>query len=232
MLDASARQALAVVRVLGRAGLEVGAAGYERNDLARDSRRAARSHRLPDPTSSGDAFHDALDALLERHGYDVVVATDDATIARLRERPPRVHHASRTSGPNLDALGDKVALAGVAHDAGVAYPETLVDRRLHGPRRRRPGCSGCPSSSRRRPPRASSTAGVLAHAGAVLVTTPDGLRDAAGDVRDAGLTPIAQRPAERAREDRRRARPARRAAARSGSRIASCATSRSRAASP
>ena len=58
--------------------------------------------------------------------------------------------------------------------------------------------SGFPSSSRRRPPRSSSTAGVHAHAGAVLVTTPDGLRDAAGDVRDAGLTPIAQRPAERA----------------------------------
>ena len=125
VLDASARQALATVRALGRAGLEVGAAGYERSDLARDSRRAARSHRLPDPAPSGEAFHEALDALLAEHDYDVVVATDDGTIARLGERPPRVPCVPDVKA-NLDALGDKVALAGVARDAGVAYPETLA----------------------------------------------------------------------------------------------------------
>ena len=196
VLDASARQALAVVRALGRAGLEVAAAGYERSDLARDSRRAVRSHRLPDPTSPGDTFHDALDALLDRHGYDVVVATDDGTIARLRERPPRVPCVPDVKA-DLDALGDKLALAGVAHSAGVAYPETLViegstglDDVVHA--------LGLPVVVKAATSALLVDGSVHAHAGAVLVTRPDGLRDAAGDIRDAGLTPIAQRPAERA----------------------------------
>ena len=196
VLDASARQALATVRALGRAGHEVGAAGYERSDLARDSRRAARSHRLPDPSRSGEAFHEALDALLSKHVYDVVVATDDGTIARLRERPPRVPCVPDVKA-DLDALGDKVVLAGVAREAGVAYPETLdIDGST---------TAGDVVSALGLPVvvKASTSATILegnvrAHAGAVLATTEESVNDAVGAVRRSGLTPIAQRPAERA----------------------------------
>jgi hypothetical protein len=196
VLDASARQALAAVRALGRAGLDVGAAGYEQNDLARDSRRASRSHRLPDPASSGDVFHSALDGLLAAHGYDVVVATDDATIARLRERPPRVPCVPDVRATR-DALGDKLELARIAGDAGVAYPETLavgpataVERTVEA--------LGLPVVVKASTSARLVDGRVHAHAGAVLATTREGVRDAVDDIRRAGLTPIAQRPAERA----------------------------------
>jgi hypothetical protein len=196
VVDASARQALAIVRALGRAGLEVGVAGYERTDLARDSRRATRSHRLPDPRGAGDAFHDSLDALLVRHGYEVVVATDDGTIARLRGRPPRVPCVPDLGAP-LDALGDKVQLAGVAREAGVAYPETValdaatdVDDAL--------GELGLPIVVKASTSALVLDGRVLAHAGAVLATTAERARDAVAAVRGAGLTAIAQRRAERA----------------------------------
>ena len=196
VLDASARQALAAVRALGRAGLDVGAAGYERRDLARDSRRASRSHRLPDPASSGDAFHAALDALLERHGYGVVVATDDATIARLRERPPRVPCVPDVRA-NLDSLGDKVELAAVAGDAGVVYPETHAIDLSESPDDVVEAL-GLPVVVKASTSARLVDGRVVAHAGAVLATTRESVREAVHAVREVGLTPIAQRPAERA----------------------------------
>jgi len=197
VLDASARQALAAVRALGRAGLDVGAAGYEeRNDLARDSRRASRSHRLPDPGSSGDAFHAALDALLERHGYGVVVATDDATIARLRERPPGVPCVPDVLA-NLDPLGDKVELAALARDVGVAYPETVAVDPTRSPVDLVQAL-GLPVVVKASTSARLVNGHVLAHAGAVLARTAESVRDAVDVVREAGLIPIAQRPAERA----------------------------------
>ena len=196
VLDASARQALAAVRALGRAGLDVGAAGYERSDLARDSRRVSSSHRLPGPAASGEAFHAALDALLERHGYGVVVATDDATIARLRERPPRVPCVPDVRA-NLDALGDKLALAVVAGDAGVAYPETLAIDPSRSPDDVVEAL-GLPVVVKASTSARLMDGRVLAHAGAVLARTRENVREAVVAVRDVGLTPIAQRPAERA----------------------------------
>ncbi len=196
VLDASARQALATVRALGRAGLDVGASGYERNDLARDSRRAARSHRLPDPSRAGHAFHASLDDLLDRHGYAVVVATSDATIARLRERPPRVPCVPDVRA-NLDALGDKLALARLAREVRVRYPDTLAVE---------PSTSadevvaalGLPVVVKAATSALLVDGRVHDHAGAVLAGTAEELRDAVDDVRGAGLIPIAQRPAERA----------------------------------
>ena len=110
---------------------------------------------------------------------------------------------------DLDALGDKLALAGVARDAGVAYPETLVIEGSTGPDDV-VHALGLPVVVKAATSALLVDGSVHAHAGAVLVTTAESLSDAAGAIRDAGTD--ADRAATRRarREDRRRDRPARR----------------------
>ena len=82
VLDASARQSLAACRALGRAGYEVGAAGYQPSALAGYSRYTSRYHELPSPFGTEHAFSEALESVIGRFDYVAVVATDDATLAR------------------------------------------------------------------------------------------------------------------------------------------------------
>jgi hypothetical protein len=125
VLDASARQSLAACRSLGRAGYEVGAAGYRPSALAGYSRYTSRYHELPSPFGTEDAFGEALESVIARSGYAAVVATDDATLARLNGCPPSVPTVP-TLGEPFARLTDKLALAALAAEHGVDYPETYA----------------------------------------------------------------------------------------------------------
>lgn len=106
LLDASTRQALSACRALGRAEYSVGVAGYGGPDVSRYSRYAATYHRLPDPSGAAEAFRDALARLIADHEYEALVASDDATLARLASAPPPIPSSPRL-GPAFDRLTDK-----------------------------------------------------------------------------------------------------------------------------
>jgi len=125
VLDASSRQALAATRGLGRAGFDVGVAGYRGGELATYSRYARRSHVLADPRTTPLRFSEALAATIVAHRYDALVATDDATLAQLATKA-----VSIPSVPTLGAaylrLTDKLALVDVCARADVPYPQTRL----------------------------------------------------------------------------------------------------------
>ena len=126
VLDTHQRIGLAACRALGAAGYDVGAADSQ-DDLGSHSRHTARFHRIPPARDSGAAFSAALEEVVGRHGYEVVVASDDATIARLHHSVPSVPTVPAV-GPDsgYEALVDKVALADLCAQAGVRYPATAV----------------------------------------------------------------------------------------------------------
>jgi hypothetical protein len=190
VLDASSRNALSACRALGRAGFEVGAAGYRPRELAGSSRYCARYHVLPEPSGPAGPFADALSAIVSRRGYEVVVATDDATIARLGSTTPPVTTVP-LAGDGFTRLVDKVGLAALCDAAGVAYPRTIrlgnegsvqaaLDE-LGAPLVVKGGCSARATRER-----------VFHHWGATVTADPSEAAEAAAEVRVAGIEPVAQ----------------------------------------
>jgi predicted ATP-grasp superfamily ATP-dependent carboligase len=123
VLDASARQSLAACRSLGRAGYDVGAAGYGPTALAGYSRYTSRYHELPSPFGSESAFAEALEAVVHGCEYAAVLATDDATLARLNGHLPLVPTVPALGEP-FARLTDKLSLAWLCGAHGVDYPDT------------------------------------------------------------------------------------------------------------
>jgi hypothetical protein len=125
VLDASVRQALAACRALGRAGHEVGTAGWTDTALAGRSRHSARYHRLPSPGGPAAPFADALADAVEAHRYEAIVAVDDRTLARLDTVGVPVPSVPILGEP-FRLLTEKQALAELARRAGVDYPATCT----------------------------------------------------------------------------------------------------------
>ena len=97
--------------------------GRLRAGPAASSRYVNRYHVLPDPGGPADAFEQALSGLVLRRSYDVVLATDDSTLARLstiRTPVPTFPHV----GAPFASLTDKLALADTCAVTDVAYPAT------------------------------------------------------------------------------------------------------------
>jgi predicted ATP-grasp superfamily ATP-dependent carboligase len=123
VLDARLRQGLVACRALGRAGYDVGAGGYRTNEPAAYSRFVSRYHVLPTPMDREVDFHAELHALVRDERYEVILASDDATLASLARAAWPVPTVPRLDQPFL-ALTDKVGLADMCREAGVMYPET------------------------------------------------------------------------------------------------------------
>jgi len=194
VLDPWFSSSLAACRALGRAGYDVGVAGYRSGRLAvgpaASSRHALRYHVLPDPTGPADTFEVALTRLLSKRSYDVILATDDSTLARLATVAIPVPTFPDV-GAAYQALTDKIGLAKISAAAGVAYPETCAPAD-DGQARRAVDQLKLPvvvKSSR------SAEAGkhsVRGARGAVVCWTVDETIAAARSIRAAGLIPIVQ----------------------------------------
>lgn len=122
------RSSLAACRALGRRpDYDVGVAGAHSGRLragpAASSRYVKRYHVLPDPSGSADAFEEALSRLVLRRRYDVVLSTDDSTLARLSTIRTPVPTFPHVGIPFL-SLTDKMALADTCASIQVAYPAT------------------------------------------------------------------------------------------------------------
>lgn len=94
---------LAIVRSLGRRGLEVHVASPDLKTPALASRYIAQAHDLPRYSSGAETWVEALRRLLATHDYRLVIPSSDETLMTLN------HHASalgedRIAIPNRDAL--------------------------------------------------------------------------------------------------------------------------------
>ena len=132
VLNAALRQSLVAVRSLGRRELQVAAAGTHRDTPALSSRWCRQGFVFP-PEEALDAYVATLDAWLERAGAQVLIASNDATIALLRL------HRARFERRVCLALGDERALAiavnkertlAVARRLGLHVPCEIVVREV------------------------------------------------------------------------------------------------------
>ncbi len=190
VLDASDRQALAACRSLGRAGHHVETAGYTSAELSGDSRYSRRYTRLPGPGGPSSPFERALEAAVRAQGTDIVIASNDATLARLGAVATPV-----PTFPVVDAafvrLADKAGLAAVCTAAGVPYPRTFAQRRPEDldDALRSVGLPAVAKSSRSAEANGSS---VRFSPGATVAASADELRRTVDRVRSEGLLPVVQ----------------------------------------
>ena len=132
VLDPWVRASLAACRALGRSpDFRVGVGGTQSRRWAAgpaaNSRYAERYHRLPNPAGRADAFERALRQVITDGGYDVVLATDDSTLARLATVDVAVPIFPTVDAPFI-ALTDKVGLAAMCLENAVPYPMTRAAR--------------------------------------------------------------------------------------------------------
>lgn len=128
--DGHTRAALAVVRSLGAAGHEVHVTSSDRRCLAGVSRYCRSGHIVPDPTSGGNGYGDALATLSkELDSRWIVPMTDPSSDALLSQsileslRPTRVPLATPDS---YRKLSDKAEVLGEARVLGIPVPEEYL----------------------------------------------------------------------------------------------------------
>lgn len=119
--------ALAIVRSLGRYGLDVHLAAFERSPVTRRSRYVARVHELGHPLEDGPAFFDRLLALLRDVDFDLVIPTSDKALVPLIERREHVERLARVAAPGargFDVTNRKDETIALARACGLRVPST------------------------------------------------------------------------------------------------------------
>jgi predicted ATP-grasp superfamily ATP-dependent carboligase len=190
VLDATSRPSLAACRTLGRSGYDVGAGGYSRAALAGYSRYTARYHALPSPFGPEDVFAEGLEAVIRNHGYNVLIATDDGTLARLNARPPSIATVP-TLGRPFALLTDKLALADLGARSGFDYPASypaeepeLVEQALDS--------VGFPAIVKAQASAIATPERVVQSRGASVVRDREAAHSAAAELARSGVRPIVQ----------------------------------------
>lgn len=128
VLDADQRASLAVVRSLGRHGLEVTVADSKAKTLAGASRFACASLVHPPMQEKQDQFLKWLDEIIPERRIDALVPVTEVStdlIVRNRGRWPNliIPFAPITL---IDQISSKVALYKLALEVGVAVPRSVV----------------------------------------------------------------------------------------------------------
>src|SRR6266568_5034526 len=132
LLNGALRQSLVAVRSLGRRGLNVAAAGTHRNAPALSSRWCRQGFVFPREEALG-AYLATLDTWLERAGAQVLIASNDATIALLRMHRARFEPQIRLALANERALAiavNKERTLEVARCLGLHVPREVVVREV------------------------------------------------------------------------------------------------------
>lgn len=143
--DGTQRGALAAVRSLGVSGYEVAVASPERGHAAR-SRWSARWHQIPAPAGDTTAFADAIQELVERHGYDIAFGVGDAEAVALSRHREQIGCALGYPPHDIvETAFDKILMTELARSVGLRVPQRLdpldpkltfpvvVKERSHGP---------------------------------------------------------------------------------------------------
>ena len=202
VLDPDSHVSLAACRALGRAGVVAEVGGDRFAGIAERSRYVRATHALPDARGPAAPYAEALRSLIDTRRIDVVVTTDDATIARLDSIDLPV-----ASVPGLGAarrsLVDKAAgLAELCASCGVAYPETwtVLPAKSDG---RDLVAAALPAVVKARTSATATADGVACARGATPVDSVEGGARRIARLRERGLEPIVQRRVAKGRQARR-----------------------------
>ena len=129
VLGRDSRAFLAVVRSLGRGGLEVHATGPGIDSAPKRSRYLHRVHDLPPYRERDSSWLAAFAGLLAREGFDLVIPCTDTTLAALhihrRELEPHGRLAL-LDDRTYELLTDKGLSAAAARAAGIPVPREVV----------------------------------------------------------------------------------------------------------
>lgn len=192
VLDPDSHVSLAACRALGRAGAVAEVGGHRFAGIAERSRFVRTTHPLPDVRGPAAPYAEALRTLIDRRKIDVVVTTDDATIARLDSIDLAV-----ATVPGLGAarrsLVDKAAdgLPKLCASSGVAYPETwTVPATSDG---RDLVAAALPAVVKARTSARATADTVACARGATTVDSVDRGMGKIARLRERGLEPIVQR---------------------------------------
>lgn len=125
VLGEDARAFLAVVRALGRAGVEVHAAPIDFTAPALCSRHVARRPWLPYHLGDGGAWAGAMEEVLAAEAYGLVIPCEPRWWLPLLWHRERLSHLARLAlpeGPGAAALDDRLATRRLAEAAGITVP--------------------------------------------------------------------------------------------------------------
>lgn len=128
VLDADQRSALAIIRSLGRRGLNVTAGHHLSSALGAASKYAAGTVRYPDPATSPRSFASEIMALTDRLAIDTVIPATDSTTMLLVSQPDSARFA-RLAAPaasSYEALTDKSRLIELAGRLDLPIPVTQI----------------------------------------------------------------------------------------------------------
>jgi protein-tyrosine-phosphatase/predicted ATP-grasp superfamily ATP-dependent carboligase len=129
VLGYDTRSFLGVIRSLGRAGIEVHVAWFEDGGPALRSRYVTRAHRIPRYRPGEDAWKDALEELMRREAFDLVLPCDDQRALPLAAHRADLERWGRIALPDNEALallGDKHRTTALARSLGVPVPREVI----------------------------------------------------------------------------------------------------------
>jgi protein-tyrosine-phosphatase/predicted ATP-grasp superfamily ATP-dependent carboligase/CelD/BcsL family acetyltransferase involved in cellulose biosynthesis len=129
VLGDDTRSFLTIVRSLGRRGIEVHAAPFDRRSAALKSRYVAKVHQLPGYVDDGDVWTEEMSALLAQERFDLVIPCDDRTVLPLSANPNKFAKRTKLAIPDADSIAvlfDKEKTKALAASLGVNLARTLL----------------------------------------------------------------------------------------------------------
>lgn len=128
VLDADQRSALAIIRSLGRRGLNVTAGHHQSSALGAASKYASATVRYPDPAISARSFVSEIAALADRLAIDTVIPATDSTTMLLVSQPDpsKFMRLAAPTTSSYEALTDKARLFELADRLGIPAPVTRI----------------------------------------------------------------------------------------------------------
>jgi predicted ATP-grasp superfamily ATP-dependent carboligase len=129
--DAGRGSAIAVIRSLGRAGMEVVAADSTAQSAGFRSRFATQTLVYPDPLEAPEQVVELLLEQARTQGLDLIIPVSDEVLLPLsaaRERFDGLCELAIPEAGALDQVADKAATIALAESLGVPIPKTAVVR--------------------------------------------------------------------------------------------------------
>src|SRR3954454_19872214 len=125
------RSFLATVRSLGRGGVEVHAAPFAHRSAALRSRYLCKTHWLPYYVDQGSEWLSAIEALVERERFALIIPCDERALLPLHRHRERFSGRSRLAipdAPSLEIFFDKNNTRELAQTLGIPVAKGRIIR--------------------------------------------------------------------------------------------------------